>query len=532
VIAQSATTLQANRINAAAPSQSSSSGSFGFGDALVKATAAGARNAANAATESHAVKKPVDKKADVAPANGSKNQKATPATDVQPPVTSASKPLATSLPLQPMATGEKMAADEATSSEDVVVTREGSSDNAMSALSATAGSDGAARVTDGSAKPEGPSSVAASSTIAGAKRPVALHQAAIPHTAGAKVNAIQGQDSDGQDDSPDGVTAVGASGGGNAASDDDGQVASSGAAPGSDADTSLMFGAALSTLPATVLDAGVTDPGLNGIESTGGLDLNAGELSPVTNGVSKSSAPSGGLVATKSKGESSEVGSVTPSGAASFQKVAEAVQPAAPTVGGTGAHADVVAVQTSTQAGSAEGTSHVDSKSGQHGSGDASAESSGTALTSAAPQSWDASATQVVHRAQLIQAMHQSEMRMGMNSAEFGSISISAAVTHQTLSAQISLDHVELSRALMAQLPEIEKRLGSAYGLPSRVEVRDSSSSSQQGSSRHDGDSLRGSVRGISNASQSALGSTGFASESAPTTTYSTAAGMRLDILI
>ena len=125
----------------------------------------------------------------------------------------------------------------------------------------------------------------------------------------------------------------------------------------------------------------------------------------------------------------------------------------------------------------------------------------------AAPQ-WNSAASTAVHSAQLSQAMHGSEMRMGMNSAEFGNISITASVTHQTLSAQISLDHAELTRVLTAQLPGIQAKLGDAYGLQSRVEVRDGSSSAQGDSGRQQSDHPRtyGTGAGVSTraASQSA----------------------------
>ncbi len=80
--------------------------------------------------------------------------------------------------------------------------------------------------------------------------------------------------------------------------------------------------------------------------------------------------------------------------------------------------------------------------------------------------------------AQLIQSMHHSEMRVGMQSDEFGNISISTSLNHQALSAQISIDHSELSRALAVHLPSIEEKLGNAYGVQARVEVRDAANSS------------------------------------------------------
>ncbi len=84
--------------------------------------------------------------------------------------------------------------------------------------------------------------------------------------------------------------------------------------------------------------------------------------------------------------------------------------------------------------------------------------------------------------AQLIQTLHQSEMKIGLNSQEFGNISISTSLNHQMLSAQISLDHASLGHALTAQLSAIEEKLGSAYGLQTSVTVSNQNSSAGQGS--------------------------------------------------
>ena len=95
----------------------------------------------------------------------------------------------------------------------------------------------------------------------------------------------------------------------------------------------------------------------------------------------------------------------------------------------------------------------------------------------------DNAAVQALNSAQLIQSMHSSEMKLGMQSAEFGNISITTSLSHQTLSAQISLDHSELSRALAVHLPAIEEKLGSAYGMQAKVELRDSNMPSSSGDS-------------------------------------------------
>ena len=124
-----------------------------------------------------------------------------------------------------------------------------------------------------------------------------------------------------------------------------------------------------------------------------------------------------------------------------------------------------------------------------------------------------------VSSAQLVQSASHSEMRLGIQSAEFGNISISTSLNHQALSAQISIEHSELGRALAVHLPAIEEKLGGAYGVQARVEVRDggnannastySNSGQQQreGRSSQGGNSTltQGSVSTLVNASTSSI---------------------------
>jgi len=76
-----------------------------------------------------------------------------------------------------------------------------------------------------------------------------------------------------------------------------------------------------------------------------------------------------------------------------------------------------------------------------------------------------------VSTARLIQTMSESEMRVGMRSAEFGDISIRTSVSQQQLTAQISVDHSELGSAISAHLPSLESKLGSDFGLRAAIEV-------------------------------------------------------------
>ena len=109
--------------------------------------------------------------------------------------------------------------------------------------------------------------------------------------------------------------------------------------------------------------------------------------------------------------------------------------------------------------------------------------------------------------AQLVQSMHGSEMRIGMHSDEFGAMSINATVNHQALAAQLSFDHPELSRAMALHVPAIEEKLGAAYGMSARVEVRDSPASSSD-TSRQSAEQQRDSKQTLSTRSSSSSTST------------------------
>ena len=76
-----------------------------------------------------------------------------------------------------------------------------------------------------------------------------------------------------------------------------------------------------------------------------------------------------------------------------------------------------------------------------------------------------------ISTARLIQTMSESEMRVGLSSAEFGDISIRTSVSQQQLMAQISVDHSELGSAISAHLPSLQSKLGSDFGLHASIEV-------------------------------------------------------------
>ncbi len=92
-----------------------------------------------------------------------------------------------------------------------------------------------------------------------------------------------------------------------------------------------------------------------------------------------------------------------------------------------------------------------------------------------------------VNSAQLISRATGTEMRVGLHSDEFGSISIATSVSRGNVVAQIALDHGELSRALLSHVPGMEEKLGAALGLHARVELRDAAQASTQGNAYNSG---------------------------------------------
>ena len=124
-----------------------------------------------------------------------------------------------------------------------------------------------------------------------------------------------------------------------------------------------------------------------------------------------------------------------------------------------------------------------------------------------------ASSVPALSSAQLVQSMRGSEMRIGMHSEEFGNISINTSLTHQTLAAQISFDHAELGRALSIQVPAMQEKLGNAYGVQTRVEVRDGNASFGGEARQQAGDNPSGQGRSVASGISSGVSGTAIATE-------------------
>jgi hypothetical protein len=94
-------------------------------------------------------------------------------------------------------------------------------------------------------------------------------------------------------------------------------------------------------------------------------------------------------------------------------------------------------------------------------------------------------ATSGINASKLIQTLSETEMRVGMHSAEFGNISIRTSVSQQQVLAQISLDHGDLGQAITGLISSMQTKLGNDYGLQTLIQVnhQDASFAGGQGSS-------------------------------------------------
>jgi hypothetical protein len=83
-----------------------------------------------------------------------------------------------------------------------------------------------------------------------------------------------------------------------------------------------------------------------------------------------------------------------------------------------------------------------------------------------------------------------------MRSTDFGNISISTSATRDAISAQISLDHNELARALATHIPEMQASLGGNQRMDVRIDMNGQAagqgSTGSQGMSASSGDGSPG----------------------------------------
>jgi hypothetical protein len=109
-----------------------------------------------------------------------------------------------------------------------------------------------------------------------------------------------------------------------------------------------------------------------------------------------------------------------------------------------------------------------------HIGSDSTVEATRSSERSAQPEINETAPTQGINTANVIQKMGETEMHVGMHSAEFGEISIRTTVSQQQMITQISVDHGDLGKAISAHIPTIEAKLGGELGIRALVEVNQS----------------------------------------------------------
>lgn len=87
--------------------------------------------------------------------------------------------------------------------------------------------------------------------------------------------------------------------------------------------------------------------------------------------------------------------------------------------------------------------------------------------------------TPEIRSATLVNALNGTEMRVGMQSGEFGDISIRTTMSPQLMHTQISLDHGELSQVISNHVSAAQAKLGDELGLRASIEINHSGASLQ-----------------------------------------------------
>lgn len=120
---------------------------------------------------------------------------------------------------------------------------------------------------------------------------------------------------------------------------------------------------------------------------------------------------------------------------------------------------------------------------------------------------------ELINTARLIQNLHQSQIHVGIHSADFGNISIETSVSRSSLSAQISLDHPELAKVIADSIPQIHETLGPNQHLDIRIATSGQSNSTLDS---HSGGSNGNSQDAWRSGTTSRAGPGGFSSRGSP----------------
>jgi flagellar hook-length control protein FliK len=86
-----------------------------------------------------------------------------------------------------------------------------------------------------------------------------------------------------------------------------------------------------------------------------------------------------------------------------------------------------------------------------------------------------------VNTAKLVQGLTQSELRVGLQTRDFGNIDIRTSASHHEFSAQISVEHSEVARTLTTELPSLYARLNEQQVPVSNIHIHSQSLSTSSG---------------------------------------------------
>jgi hypothetical protein len=91
----------------------------------------------------------------------------------------------------------------------------------------------------------------------------------------------------------------------------------------------------------------------------------------------------------------------------------------------------------------------------------------------------------LVNTAKLIQGISQSELRVGMQSREFGNIDIRTSVAHHEFSAQISVEHNDVAKTMAMELPGLYDRLNEQNVSVNHIVIQNNSLATSSGLAQH-----------------------------------------------
>jgi hypothetical protein len=77
-----------------------------------------------------------------------------------------------------------------------------------------------------------------------------------------------------------------------------------------------------------------------------------------------------------------------------------------------------------------------------------------------------------VNASRLAERLRESEMNVSVRSAELGNVEIHTAMNHERLSAEISLEHSDLRKAIAGEVPALQSKLSQEHGIQATIEVR------------------------------------------------------------